>query len=94
MAPIVLSAPGVVAVPALHSTRMVPGVSDSERTKIWLVNKETVTVEGAVDAIVGLLAGSGGNLTALTDYTGGRVYVNPVHVTHVEPGPSGTKRRP
>ena len=66
----------------------------TDRTKIWLVNKETVTVEGTVDAVVDALHASGASLTPFDDYTGGRVFVNPAHVTHVESGPSGTKRTP
>jgi hypothetical protein len=54
---------------------------ESPRTRIWLINGESITVEDDIERVVATL-NAGRGLTALP--TGeDKTYVNPQHVTHL-----------
>jgi uncharacterized protein YlzI (FlbEa/FlbD family) len=55
---------------------------ESPRTRISLINGESITIDGDIEQVVATLKAGQGNLTELQ--TGeDRTYVNPEHVTHL-----------
>ncbi len=61
-------------------------MAEDQRTQIWLVNGETVTVDGDPEQVIAELDAAHRGLARLTS-RGSDVYVSLAHVTHLRDVP-------